>query len=79
MPELCLLSFNKNRVSSQLASWSDLVALLHYLNYYRINNIIIIIGGSVIAHSWSYLGYGKGVTLDGSPARLDLGATTKLN
>ena len=32
---------------------------------------------SVIAHSLSYLAYGKAVTLYGSPARLVLGATTK--
>ena len=36
-------------------------------------------GRSVIAHSLSYLAYGKGVTLDGSPARLALGAATKVN
>ena len=34
---------------------------------------------SLISHSLSYLAYGKAVTLDGSPARLVLGATTKLN
>ena len=36
-------------------------------------------GGSVIAHSLSFLPNGKAVTLDGSPARIDLGASTKLN
>ena len=34
-------------------------------------------GKSVIAHSLSYLAYGKAVTLDSSPARLVLGASTK--
>ena len=34
--------------------------------------------GSVIAHSLPSLAYGKAVTLDSSPARLVLGATTKL-
>ena len=34
--------------------------------------------GSKIAHSLSYLAFGKAVTLDCSPARLVLGATTKL-
>ena len=37
------------------------------------------ISKSVIVHSLSYLAFGKAVSLDGSPARLILGATTKLN
>ena len=36
-------------------------------------------GGSVITHSSSYLANGKAATLDGSPARLVLGTTTKPN
>ena len=37
-----------------------------------------LIGKSVIAHFLSYLAYGEAVTLDGSPARLVVGDTTKL-
>ena len=41
--------------------------------------IMIMIGGSVIVHSSSYLANGKGVILDSCPAKIVLGATTKLN